>query len=149
MSHTEPAAYPQPPPLADEQLETFLGQAPIARLGTHNEDGTIHIAPIWFEFTGGQLLMPTQDITRKVNNIKRNNQVTVLIDTQEPPYTGVLIYGKAALDYDDVFRKKTSIYLKYFAEEDAPDPQKLARRFKPVVIRITPERIVTFGEGDN
>jgi general stress protein 26 len=138
--------YPQPPLFPEAEVESFLAKAPIARLATHNPDGTIHIAPIWFKYTDGHILMPTQEITRKVRNIKRRSDVTVLIDTQAPPYIGVLIYGRAVLDYDDVFRKKLDIYRKYFPENKLPDPYKLAEKWVPVIVRVVPDRFVTFND---
>jgi hypothetical protein len=38
--------YPQLPAMTDDKLVSFFEQAQFARLGTFNEDGTIHIAPI-------------------------------------------------------------------------------------------------------
>jgi PPOX class probable F420-dependent enzyme len=137
---------PQPPPLVDAELEPFLRSAPIARLATHNADGTTHIAPVWFKYAEGQIWIPTQDMTQKVRNIKRSADVSVLVDTQEPPYIGVLIYGEALLDYDDVFNKKIDVYRKYFTEENLPDPYKLAEKFVPVVVRVVPKRLVTFND---
>jgi hypothetical protein len=138
--------YPQPPRLSVVEIEPFLKRAPIARLATHNPDGTTHISPVWFKYVDGHILIPTQEITRKAQNIKRNSDVSVLIDTQEPPYIGVLIYGEGFLDFDDVFEKKIDVYRKYFTEDKLPDPYKLAEKFAPVVLRIVPKRFVTFND---
>jgi nitroimidazol reductase NimA-like FMN-containing flavoprotein (pyridoxamine 5'-phosphate oxidase superfamily) len=138
--------YPQPPRIIEGELIPFLERAPIARLATHNPDGTTHIAPVWFKYVDGHILIPTQEKTRKSQNILRNPDVSVLIDTQEPPYTGVLIYGEGQLDYDQIFEKKLDIYRKYFPEDQLPDPYKLAEKFAPIVLRIIPKRIVTFDE---
>jgi len=70
--------YPQLPSMSNEELLSFLEKAQFARLGTLNEDGTIHIAPIFFKYDEGCLLMASQDPSRKVRNIKRNNNVTSL-----------------------------------------------------------------------
>ena len=138
--------YPQPPALPASDQVTFLETARIARLATHNTDGTIHIAPIWFKYVDGHILMPTQEITRKVQNIKRNPSVSVLIDTQEPPYIGILVYGAGVLDYDNVFEKKLDIYRKYYPEDRLPDPYKLAEKWVPVIVRVIPQRLVTFND---
>ena len=95
--------YPQLPAMTDKELESFLEEAQFSRLGTLNEDGSIHIAPIFFKYEDGQILMATQDPSRKIRNIKRNPNVTVLIDTTEVPFQGALIYGRAELDYEDVY----------------------------------------------
>ena len=101
--------YPQKPPFTQDELVAFLNEAPIARLSSLNPDGTIHIAAVYFKYDNGDILIGTQDITHKVNNIKHNPNVTVLIDSQDYPFRGVLIYGEAVLDYEDVIAKRASI----------------------------------------
>jgi hypothetical protein len=41
--------YPQLPSMTEDELVAFFEQALFARLGTINEDGTIHITPIFFK----------------------------------------------------------------------------------------------------
>ena len=41
--------YPQLPAMNDEELESFFDSTTFARLGTLNEDGSIHLAPIFFK----------------------------------------------------------------------------------------------------
>ncbi len=109
----------QEPPLTQAELETFLSQAPIATLCTHNKDGTIHAAPIWFKYDGGELLFGTQQDSHRIGNIRRNPDVTVVIDTDQLPYKGVVIYGSAKLDYDNVIPKRVTIFQKYMPKENA------------------------------
>ena len=92
--------YPQLPAMTEKELLEFFESAEFARLGTINEDSTIHIAPIFFMFNAGQILMATQERSRKIRNIKRNNNVSVLIDTTEVPFKGALVYGTVELDYE-------------------------------------------------
>jgi nitroimidazol reductase NimA-like FMN-containing flavoprotein (pyridoxamine 5'-phosphate oxidase superfamily) len=90
--------YSQPPPLNEEELKAFLNQALVARLGSLNPDGSIHLVPVWFKYEDGDILIGTEESTRKAQNIKRNQNVSLLIDSQERPYKGVLIYGQAQLN---------------------------------------------------
>lgn len=137
--------YPQLPSMTDEELVTFLDRAHFARLGTFNEDGTIHIAPIFFKYEAGQILMATQDPSRKVRNIKRDNRVTILIDTTEVPFKGALIYGTAELDYTDVIPKRVAIFEKRLSREEAETyANRLSDKWKCVILRITPDRIASF-----
>ncbi|UCF60125.1 MAG: pyridoxamine 5'-phosphate oxidase family protein [Anaerolineaceae bacterium] len=137
--------YPQLPAMTDEELVSFFDQAQFARLGTFNEDGTIHIAPIFFKYEDGQILMATQDPSRKIRNIKHNNKVTVLIDTTEVPFKGALIYGTAELDYEDVIPKRMTIFEKRLSREDAKTyARRLSGKWKCVIIRITPTKIASF-----
>jgi nitroimidazol reductase NimA-like FMN-containing flavoprotein (pyridoxamine 5'-phosphate oxidase superfamily) len=137
--------YPQKPSFTQKELEAFLKEAPIARLCSHNSDGTIHIAPVYFKYEGGEIIIGTQDVSRKVKNIKRNPKVTVLIDNQTPPWKGVIIYGEAKLEYTDVIEKRSLIFERYMKPEIAQKTTlDLANTFAPVVIRVIPERIVSY-----
>lgn len=141
----EKVEYPQLPAMTDEELVSFLEQAHFARLGTINEDGTIHIAPIFFKYEDGQILMATQDPSRKIRNIKRDNNVTVLIDTTDVPFKGALVYGTAELDYEDVITKRIAIFEKRLSREDAETyARRLSDKWKCVILRITPVRIASF-----
>ena len=137
--------YPQLPAMNDEELVSFFGQTTFARLGTLNGDGTIHIAPIFFKYQDGQILMATQDPSRKIRNIKRNNNVTVLIDTTEVPFKGALIYGTAELDYEDVLSKRVAIFERRLPREDSEAyARRIANKWPCVIVRITPVRIASF-----
>jgi len=137
--------YPQKPPFTQDELVAFLNEAPIARVGSMNPDGTIHMAAVYFKYNNGDILIGTQDITHKVRNIRDNPNVTVLIDSQDHPLRGVLIYGEAMLDYEDVITKRASIFERYMPAEDARDmASDLATRFTCVVIRIKPKRMTSY-----
>ncbi len=137
--------YPQLPSMSDAELESFLGRALFARLGTINEDGTIHIAPVFFKYDAGQILVATQEPSRKVRNIKRNNHVTVLIDTTEVPFKGALVYGTAELDYEDVIRKRIGIFERRLSHEEAETyARRLSGKWRCVIVRITPVYIASF-----
>jgi len=137
--------YPQLPALSEDELVAFFDEIQFARLGTLNEDGTIHIAPIFFRYEAGQLLMATQEPSRKVRNIKRNKNVTVLIDKTEVPFKGALIYGTAELDYEDVIAKRIKIFERRLSGEEAKTyASRLSSKWQCVIIHTTPTRIASF-----
>jgi PPOX class probable F420-dependent enzyme len=137
--------YPQMPPLTAEELEAFLKQPLVARLGTMNEDGTIHLSPIYFRYENGEIILGTQQVSQRVRNIQRHPYVTLLIDDTTPPFKAVLIYGKATLEYDNVVEKRTTIFEKYGSAEHARKmAEGLCNKWHSVVIRIKPDRIISF-----
>ena len=141
----EKVEYPQLPAMTHEELLSFFEKAQFARLGTINDDGTIHIAPIFFKYDNGQILMATQDPSRKIRNIKHNNNVTVLIDTTEVPFKGALVYGTAELDYEDVVTKRVAIFERRLSQAQAETyARRLSGKWKCVIIRITPVSISSF-----
>lgn len=137
--------YPQLPGLNVEELVTFFDQRTIARLGTLNEDGTIHMTPVFFRYVDGQIWMASQEPSRKIRNIKRDNRVTVLIDRTEVPFKGALIYGAAELDFEDVIAKRVTIFERRISREEGETyARRLSNKWPCVIIRITPTRIASF-----
>ena len=138
--------YPQMPPLTQEEIDNFLHLPLIAKLGTLNEDGTIHLAPVIFKFENGEFLIGTQDANRRIRNIRRNPEVSLLIDDPTPPFKAVLIYGKAELDYEDVLPKRIAIFEKYnpSREQAARMAEGFCARWSSVIIRIKPDRMVSY-----
>jgi nitroimidazol reductase NimA-like FMN-containing flavoprotein (pyridoxamine 5'-phosphate oxidase superfamily) len=135
--------YPQALPFAEGDLEAFLERPLIAKLCTHNPDGTIHIAPLYFRYEAGEMFLGTQDISRKVKNIKHNNNVTVLVDAEDPVMKGVIMVGEADLDYDDVIAKRAAIFKKYMGDPEGA-AKRIAAKWKPVIIHFKPHSVITF-----
>ncbi len=137
--------YPQMPSLTQDEIEIFLSRPLIARLGTINDDGTIHLAPVYFKYDKNEFILGTQNASRRVRNIKRNPNVTLLIDDTNPPFKAVLVYGKAVLDYDNVVQKRTVIFEQFETKEEAiQTAEGICNKWSSVVIRIKPDRIVSF-----
>jgi hypothetical protein len=135
----------QAPPLTGEEIESLLEGSNTARICTHNKDGTIHAMPVSCRYINGQIVIASIASSRKTRNIERNNDVTVLIDNKNAQ--GILIYGKAKLEYDNIYATVVSVWETAFS---APryKVERLVRAYldkvKYVVVRITPQRIVTF-----
>lgn len=139
--------HPQAPPFANNnEIETFLKKPLIARLSSHNEDGTIHMAPVYYLYENGEFWLGTQERSRKVQNIHRDKRVTLLIDQVEPVLQAVLAYGEAALDYEDVVSKRIKILERYYEipAQAKAFVEKLTRAWQTVILHVRPTRLVTF-----
>jgi nitroimidazol reductase NimA-like FMN-containing flavoprotein (pyridoxamine 5'-phosphate oxidase superfamily) len=139
----------QAPPLTSEETESMLKENHYARICTHNLDGTIHAMPVAYRYLSGRILIMSFVRSRKTRNIERNNDVTVLVDTPNP-FRGILIYGKAEVDYDNVYEQELAI------NEASPAFQGMSREkleritrfyvntWKSAILKVTPKRIITF-----
>ena len=135
------------PPLTSQELESMLKENFIAKICSHNKDGTIHAAPVSYRYMNGQVVIVCIASSLKARNVKRNNNVTVLIDTHDKrPERGVLIYGKAELDYDNIYQKAVSVFETWGLPKEKVErfTQAYLDAVKCVIIRVTPERMVTF-----
>lgn len=142
----EITGYPQMPPLDDPELAELLQGPHLARLSTIDPDGTPHTMPIWYEWRDGMIHVSTQANQRKVKNMARDPRVTVLVDTSDFPYRGVMIHGLAELDYDDAVDKRVSIFERYIDghENAVRAAQGLASKWQPVVAHIRPTKMISF-----
>jgi len=135
----------QAPPLTSEEIESLLKENNVARICSHNKDGTIHVAPVSYIYMNGQIVIGSIASSRKTRNIERNNNVTVLIDNEKGQ--GILIYGRAKVEYDNVYQTALSVWEKaYHTSRDKVE--RLVKAYldtvKYVIVKIKPQRIVTF-----
>lgn len=132
--------------MSADEIDTFLSAPRMARLSTINPDGTPHTLPIWYEWRDGEVLVSTQTIQRKVRNVERDPRVTVLIDSDQMPYCGVMIYGEATLEPEGAAERRVDIFERYFGDRDAAADyaRQLAQKWEPVIMRISPTKMISF-----
>ena len=130
--------------LEKAELESILEETRVARFCCLNEDGTIHATPVWYRYMNGKIVVLTPDHSRKARNIKRNKNVTILIDLERPA-RGVMIYGTAELDYGDILPTAITICEKYMEKEKAKSfAEMLAEKVMDLTVSVKPERMVSF-----
>lgn len=116
--------YTQPPPLIKDEIDSFIKKGRIARFCSINKDGTIHAVPVWYMYKIRKIIIGTPTASRKARNIKRNENVTILIDVEGSlaegtPTRDVIIYGKAELDNKDMDSTAHSIFERYMPKEES------------------------------
>ena len=129
------------------ELESILEESRIARISCHNEDGTIHATPVWYKYIDEKIVFVTVDSSIKARNLKRNKNVTVLLDQVKPAVKGVMIYGTAELDYSDIFPMTITICEKYFEKKEKAKnfaEMMVSETGIDLIVRIKPERMITF-----
>lgn len=82
-----------------QEIEAFLGLPFIGRLATCSADQP-YVVPVFFEYRDGYVWIPTAAVSKKVDNIKLNKHVALVIDTSDElflKYDRVTIRGEAEL----------------------------------------------------
>ena len=130
--------------LENAELESILEESRIARICCHNEDGTIHATPVWYKYIDGNIVFVTVDRSIKGRNLKRNKNVTVLIDVREPSPKGVMIYGTAELEYGDTFPMSLTICEKYLEKAKSFAEMMVSETGIDLIVTVKPERMITF-----
>ncbi len=135
--------------MTGQETESLLREAKIARFCTLNKDGTIHAAPVWYKYENGQIILATPVGSRKARNIRRNENVTILVDISEGGVQPrcALIYGKAEMQpwTEDRFGEGVSLLEKYMPRDSAePYARGLFKLTRWNIVTVRPERIASF-----
>ena len=97
-------------PLYPPEVLWLFEEAMYAYIGTSNKNRMPHVTPVIFVFDGKEVYMATSKISRKVANLKENNDVALLIDIRDPVNLlnnrAVMIKGKAKIfnPFDAIIR---------------------------------------------
>ena len=85
--------------MSPSQWRAFLlDRARPAMLSTTRADGRPHLAPIWFDLDGDELVFTTAATSVKGRAIERDGRVAICVDDERPPFAYVLIEGQARID---------------------------------------------------
>jgi len=137
--------YTQSPPLSPDEVLEFLNYVTVARVCTHNKDGSIHAAPVWFYYEGGKIIFGTPEESVKARNIRRDNQVTILVDDEGPPTRGVIIYGEAELTKEKIDESALKVFSRRMDSQRALDYREgLFKLTNWVTVVITPKKIASY-----
>ena len=110
--------------LTPHQIDELLSMTLIANLATLDNDGYIHIVPMWFLRLGDEICIPISRHTHKYKNLRARPHASVMIDISRAglDLRGVLIKGRVVLvDGDEAQRINRAIHLKYVTLEGLSD----------------------------
>ena len=74
------AAATKPPALSSTEIDELLSKTLIANLATLDNDGGIHILPMWFLRIDNDICIPTSFHTHKYRNLKARPHASIMID---------------------------------------------------------------------
>src|SRR5229473_7955410 len=125
----------------------FLKSQKIMRLATIDPQGSPHIVPVWYDYSGGKFYVGTNMRTKKAKNIKQNSRVAFCIDVgiSSPGIFGIMGVGRARLTLEkkSVQLIAKRILLRYFKSLRNKSAQQLLND-TDCIIEITPKRIKTW-----
>lgn len=105
--------------ISGEEIKDFLLARPhTAKLATVRPDGRPHVAPVWFDLDGNDILFTTWHTTVKAANLRHDPHVAICVDDENFPYAFVQIEGLATISTkpDDLLYWATRIASRYVGE---------------------------------
>jgi PPOX class probable F420-dependent enzyme len=132
------------------EISDFLERSRTLTLSSHNRDGSIHSVAMWYGFIDGDIAFSTRAKSQKAINIRRNDNITCLIESGSLDYDrlmGVEIIGTAQIvtDPPQRFQQARSSYQRNVAEYSDEDRALVeAIVVNRLVVRVVPTRIATW-----
>jgi PPOX class probable F420-dependent enzyme len=123
----------------------LLSGARTAKLATVRSDGRPHVAPVWFDLDGNDLIFMTGRETVKGRNIRRDPRVMLSIDDERPPFAFVLIEGTAVpteLPPAELLPWSTRIAKRYMGAERADAYGKHNAIAGELLVRVSLRKVV-------
>ena len=134
--------------MTPEEQTAFLQQARKAALATLDQQGFPHIVAMGFVVLDGVMYMTSYAKAQKVLNARRNPKVSVMIETgtDYAEFRGVMIRGQCEVIEDPTFVRHI-LQANRTPQTDTGNPagqEALARATKRVVLKILPEKVVSW-----
>jgi PPOX class probable F420-dependent enzyme len=106
--------------LAGDVAQRLLASAIPARVAYTGRDGEPRVVPIWFQWTGEELVMATFPGAAKVAALRARPDVAVTIDTEGFPPDVLMLRGRAEVtDVDGVVPEYAQAARRYLGDEGA------------------------------
>lgn len=116
-----------------------------AILATVRAAGRPHAAPIWYDVDDDDTIVFTTGAdTVKGRNIRRDPSVWIAVDEEQPPFSFVVVEGRAAIsdDLDDVKLWAARLGGRYMGADRADEYGRRNGVPGELLIRVTPTRVV-------
>ncbi|WP_405578482.1 PPOX class F420-dependent oxidoreductase [Streptomyces sp. NBC_01092] len=131
--------------MTDEEWRAFVSHGTrTGKLSTVRADGSPHVTPIWFVLDGDELVFNTGSSSVKGRNLVRDGRVALCVDDDRPPYSFVVIQGRARVseDLEELRRWAGRIGARYMGEERAEEFGARNGVSGELLIRVTIDKVL-------
>jgi PPOX class probable F420-dependent enzyme len=135
--------------MTQDEIDEFLSGRRTMTMCTINHDGTIHAVAMWYGFLEGAVAVETKAKSQKVQNLRRNPTVTMLVEDGDTydELRGVELVGRAEIveDPDRIWELGVSVFERYqapYTEEMRPFVEVMLN--KRVVVKLELDRVVSW-----
>jgi PPOX class probable F420-dependent enzyme len=130
----------------DGWWRTFVTELPArtAKLAVVRADGSPHVAPVWVDLDGDDIVFMTSADTIKGKAILRDPRVSLCWDDERPPFAFLTIAGTCttSVDPDELLRWGTRIGGRYMGADQAEAYGRRNAVPPEMVVRVRPTHVV-------
>jgi nitroimidazol reductase NimA-like FMN-containing flavoprotein (pyridoxamine 5'-phosphate oxidase superfamily) len=153
-SRSRDAGANRPLVLSPAEIDELLSMTLIANLATLDDDGSIHLLPMWFLRVDDDICIPTSHHTHKYRNLQARPRASVMIDLSREGLNlkGVLIRGTVKLlEGEDAHRTNRLIHLKYVTPEALSDDSiaSYLSRGDDITVKVHMDHLVSWNLADS
>jgi len=81
--------------MTQEEMDAFLQEGIVCRLGCLDEEGWPYVVPVWFHYADGGFYIIPRERSRWATYLERDGRCFLSIDDPQPPLRKVLVRGQA------------------------------------------------------
>jgi hypothetical protein len=126
--------------------QSFLTALPAhtAKVAVVRVDGSPHVAPVWIDLDGDDVMFMTSARSIKGKAILRDGRVSLCVDDERPPFSFVTIAGttKTSIDPDELLQWATRIAGRYMGADRAEEYGRRNAVPPEMLVRLTPTKVV-------
>ena len=114
-----------------------------AKLAVVRADGAPHVAPVWVDLDGDDVVFTTSADTIKGKAIRRDPRVCLCWDDERPPFSFVTVAGicTTSTDPDELLGWATRIAGRYMGADQADAYGRRNAVPPEMVVRVTPTKV--------
>jgi PPOX class probable F420-dependent enzyme len=114
-----------------------------AKLAVVRKDGSPHVAPVWADLDGDEVVFMTSVDTIKGKSILRDGRVSICWDDDRPPFSFVTVAGTTttSTDPDELLEWGIRIAARYMGAEQAEAYGRRNAVPPEMVVRVTPTKV--------
>jgi PPOX class probable F420-dependent enzyme len=131
--------------MTSEEVRVFLTRDQrTAKVATVSDGGRPHVMPVWFVLDGEDVVFMTGRDSVKGRNLRRDPQLALVVDEEQPPYAFVHARGVATLseDLDELRRFATELGARYMGDERAEEFGRRNAVPGELLVRVTVKRLI-------
>ena len=133
-----------PNKMTQEQIDVFLSEPNVSMLATVRPDGSPHVTPVWHHYDRGLIYVCSDAQSVKIQNIRHESRVSLLVATVKAPHQYVMTNGVAELSSDRISDLVWAMSLAYKGEKEGRIyAEKAIKEFDFVTITIRPTKMVS------
>jgi PPOX class probable F420-dependent enzyme len=126
------------------QLFIAAALARTGKLAVTRADGSPHVAPVWVDLDGDDVVFMTSADTIKGKSILRDGRVALCFDDERPPFSFVTLTGTVTTSTDpaELLHWATRIAARYMGTDLAEQYGRRNAVAPEMVVRLTPTNVV-------